>query len=64
MTVTASQKDRILAAVSETGGATSRDLNGIAYRYAARIHELRKEGHNIVSTPISAGLWRFQLVTP
>lgn len=41
-----SQKDRILARL-QRGPATNRDLNDIAFRYSARIAELRNEGHRI-----------------
>ena len=40
------QKERILARL-QRGPATNRDLNDIAFRYSARIAELRNEGHNI-----------------
>lgn len=54
MTTTArplSQKDRILARL-QRGPATNRDLNQIAFRYSARIAELRDEGHHITWTPV------------
>ena len=41
-----SQKERILARLRK-GPATNRELNEIAFRYSARISELRDEGHNI-----------------
>lgn len=40
------QKERILARLLQ-GPATCRDLNDIAFRYSARIAELRDEGHDI-----------------
>ena len=40
------QKDRILARLKE-GPARNHDLNEIAFRYSARIAELRAEGHRI-----------------
>lgn len=40
------QKERILARLKE-GPARNRDLNEIAFRYSARIAELRAEGHDI-----------------
>lgn len=40
------QKERILAALLR-GPATNRELNSIAFRYSARIAELRAEGHDI-----------------
>jgi hypothetical protein len=41
-----SKAAQILKALS-TGPKTNRELNEIAFRYSARIHELRKAGHNI-----------------
>ena len=41
-----SQKERILARLRK-GPATNRELNDIAFRYSARISELRDEGHAI-----------------
>ena len=40
------QKERILHRL-QRGPATNRDLNAIAFRYSARIAELRDEGHAI-----------------
>lgn len=50
------QKQRILDLLKAQGSATNRELNSICYRYAARIHELRKEGHDIQQDIISRGL--------
>ena len=44
--MTLSQKERILARLRK-GPATNRELNDIAFRYSARIAELRDEGHAI-----------------
>ena len=41
------QKERILARL-QRGPATNRELNAIAFRYSARIAELRDGGHAIV----------------
>ena len=46
-----SQKDRILHRLQH-GPATNRDLNYIAFRYSARIAELRDEGHHITWQPV------------
>jgi len=35
------------------------ELNKVCYRYAARIHELRKDGYRIVSNHVGGGLWNF-----
>ena len=40
------QKERILARLRK-GPASNRELNVIAFRYSARIAELRDEGHSI-----------------
>ena len=43
--------------------ATNRDLNAIAFRYSARIAELRDEGHNIAWRAVKGcpGLTRYWL---
>lgn len=41
------------------GTVTNRDLNKICFRYGARIHELRKEGHKIVTSRVKEGLFSF-----
>ena len=58
-----SQKDKILELLQERGdaGASSRDLNNIAYRYSARIKDLRDEGHEIETKPIKKGLYKFTI---
>lgn len=42
-----SQKERILQLLRTGEGVTNRELNDIAFRYSARISELRDEGHAI-----------------
>lgn len=44
---TATQRATILALLQKRGSVTSIQLNDIAYRYSARIHELRHDGHQI-----------------
>jgi len=41
---------------------TNEQLNSVCYRYGARIHELRNQGHNITSEQITKGLWQFTLL--
>lgn len=41
------QKDRILRLLRTHPSVTNADLNQIAFRYSARIEELRNEGHDI-----------------
>ena len=59
-----SQKDRILARLRR-GPAFNRELNDIAFRYSARIAELRNEGHDIRWTAVKGrpGLTRYRLET-
>jgi len=55
-----SQTGRILKFLQEQGSATNVQLNNMGiYRYGARIYELRREGHRILSIHEKAGLWRF-----
>lgn len=54
-----SQAARILKLLKSKGQATNRELNRIAFRYSARVADLRREGHNIVSVREKDGLWRF-----
>lgn len=44
-----SQTARILDRLKTKGRVTNAELNHIAFRYSARIAELRKEGHIIVT---------------
>ncbi|MDQ0825375.1 hypothetical protein QFZ60_001548 [Arthrobacter sp. B2I5] len=50
---------RILKVLKTEGQATNHQLNKICFRYGARIHELRAEGHDILSVKEKDGLWRF-----
>jgi len=43
----ATQRAAILALLQRNVLVTSVELNEIAYRYSARIHELRQDGHQI-----------------
>ena len=56
------QKERILHRL-QRGPATNRDLNAIAFRYSARIAELRDEGHAIAWRAVKGcpGLTRYWL---
>ena len=55
-----SQTAKILKRLKQ-GEATNTELNRIAFRYSARIHDLRKEGHTIVAEHVKESLWRFVL---
>lgn len=54
-----SQTAKILRLLKERGKLTNHELNKLCYRYGARIYELRKEGHLIISNHIKDGLWEF-----
>ena len=44
------QAERILERLSQ-GWTCSRELHAIAWRFSARIHDLRNKGHEIESLP-------------
>lgn len=58
-TSTSSQRQKILAMLVDHHSVTSAQLNKVCFRYSARIHELRKQGHAITSKQISKGLWEY-----
>lgn len=53
------QTQRILELLQTRGSASSLELNHIAFRYSARIAELRADGHIIATTRQPDGLFRF-----
>ena len=53
------QTSKILKLFKLKGSATNHELNRICFRYGARIHDLRKEGHIIKSNHIKDSLWEF-----
>lgn len=54
------QAGRILRLLKQQGEATNVELNRICFRYAARIAELRHDGHVIVTVrENNHGLFRF-----
>lgn len=55
---------RILKLLQKQGSATNRQLNVIAFRFGARIHDLRREGHIIRTEREHDGLFRFYYVGP
>lgn len=59
------QKEHILARL-QRGPATNRDLNNIAFRYSARIAELRDEGFDIRWSAVKGrpGLTVYSLFDP
>ena len=54
-----SQTARILKLLKSKWRATNVELNRICFRYGARIWELRREGHVIVTNRIETGLFEF-----
>lgn len=53
------QTGRILKLLQEKDSVTNVELNRIAFRYSARLHNLRKEGHDILTVQESKGKWRY-----
>lgn len=51
MTPTSTQRAKILDLLKERGTVTNVELNRIAFRYSARLFELRQEGHVITTMP-------------
>jgi hypothetical protein len=58
-------KEKILATLREAGlrGVTNLELNEIAFRYGARIFELRKLGYEIDKEYVEPGVWRYTLLS-
>lgn len=61
MSESLSQTARILKLLKTNGSATNRELNRVCFRYGARLHDLRREGWDILSVREKDGLWRFVL---
>lgn len=57
------QSEKILEVLEKAGdyGVTNVTLNRIAFRYAARLHELRREGYLVSTLYIAPGLFRYVL---
>jgi hypothetical protein len=53
-------KERILEQFQYAITLTNVQLNEICYRYGARIHELRKEGHLIKKVRVDKGLFAYR----
>lgn len=58
------QADHILNKLEAAGdkGVLNIDLMPIAWRYSARIADLRRDGHRIRTTHIKNAVWRFTLL--
>lgn len=54
-----SQTARILKLLKSKHQVTNRELNRLAYRYSARIAELRTEGHHILTERAKDGLFTY-----
>lgn len=54
-----SQTAQILELLKTNGRATNRQLNNICFRYGARLFELRREGHIIVTNQVKDSLYEF-----
>lgn len=61
-TRTSAARQRVLDEL-RTGGKLNTELNGICFRYGARIHELRKGNYDIKTEPVSNGVYRYVLVS-
>ena len=58
--VKGSKAHRVLMTLKTNGKATNWELNKICFRYGAIIHDLRKEGHTIVTNRINNdGLYEY-----
>lgn len=59
MATKVSQTAQILNLLKTKKRVTNRELNRICYRYGARIWELRREGHVIVTNRVKDSLFEF-----
>lgn len=56
------QQEKILELLEKhPKGVTNFDLNKIAFRYSARIKDLREQGYDISATHIKGSEWSFRL---
>lgn len=57
------QTDKIYRLLKRRGerGVSNRELNKIAFRYSARIADLRHDGYQISTLCVKPGLYRFTL---
>ncbi|NHW45926.1 hypothetical protein HAV21_03310 [Paenarthrobacter sp. MSM-2-10-13] len=54
-----SQTARILKLLQSKRRVSSHELNRLAYRYSARIAELRQEGHQILTERVKEGVFAY-----
>lgn len=57
-----SQKEKILELLEQRSTVDNYALNQVAFRYAARIAELRADGYNIKARHDKGSRWLFTLV--
>lgn len=55
----ATQRAAILDLFIRYRAVTNKHLNGVGFRYGARIHELRRQGHRIKSLRGQQGVWTY-----
>ena len=58
------QKAKILRLLKTNPSVTNYQLNRVCLRYSARIHDLRREDYNIVSSRRGGSEWVFALKEP
>lgn len=56
------QTKKILEKLKRKSKVYNYELNKICFRYAARVHDLRKLGHKIESKCEGLGIWSFKLI--
>lgn len=56
------QTAKILRLLKTNTTVPNYELNKVCFRYSARIHDLRREGHNIVATHVKDSQWDFSLI--
>jgi hypothetical protein len=54
-----SQTHRILKLLKAKGSVTNIELNRVCFRYGARLLELRREGHDILTVQEARGKFRY-----
>lgn len=58
------QKERLLALLSDGCPHHMRELNAICFRYGGRFHELRREGYEIETIQLGIGEFAYRLHVP
>lgn len=55
------KRQAVLNLLESKGTVTNIELNSVCFRYGARIHELREQGHWITTERREDGVWTFTL---